>query len=141
MMPKANLARAFSSVTTVSPIHLGSMSFLSYTQNATILDKINGKTRAPPPLPPKSKMGIKRVFALRTASSLILGEWGLVVPLCYVQDGNLGQNKWKIQNKTRPLPLKSKMEKWSIFALREGLSLIGGRGMGVCCCILFCPRL
>ena len=54
---------------------------------ATILDKINGKPK--PPLPPKSRMGKWRVFALRAASSLI---WG-------------------------------------------------GRGMGVCCSILFCPRL
>ena len=77
-------------------------------------------------------MGIKRVFALRTASSLILGEWGLVVPLCYVQDCNLGQNKWKIQNKTSvPIPLKSSMEKWLIFALLEGLSLIGGGDGGL----------
>ena len=43
---------------------------------ATILDKINGKPW--PPLPPKSKMGKWRVFALRAASSLIGGDVGLL---------------------------------------------------------------
>ena len=103
MMPKPNLARAFSSVTTMSPMHLGSMSYPSYTWNSTILDKISGKTRPLPP-PPKIKDKKMRVFALRTASSLILGGLGLVVPFYSVQDCNLGQSKWKIQNRPPPHP-------------------------------------
>ena len=95
----------------------------------------------PSPLPQKSKIRKMRVFALRTASSLILGGLGLVVPFYSVQDCNLGQSKWKIQNRPPPHPPKSKMGKWRVFALREALSLIGGRGMGVCCSILFYPRL
>ena len=51
---------------------------------ATILDKINGKPR--PPLPPKSRMGKWRVFALRAPSSLIWGGWGFAVPFYFVQD-------------------------------------------------------
>ena len=51
---------------------------------ATILDKINGKPRAP--LPPKSMMGKWRVFALRAPSSLIWGGWGFAVPFYFVQD-------------------------------------------------------
>ena len=52
---------------------------------ATILDKINGKPK--PPLPPKSRMGKWRVFALRAASSLIWGGgWGFAVPFYFVQD-------------------------------------------------------
>ena len=50
----------------------------------TILDKINGKPR--PPLPPKSRMGKWRVFALRAASSLIWRRWGFAVPFYFVQD-------------------------------------------------------
>ena len=50
----------------------------------TILDKINGKPRLP--LPPKSRMGKWRVFALRAASSLIWGGWGFAVPFYFVQD-------------------------------------------------------
>ena len=50
----------------------------------TILDKINGKPR--PPLPPKSRMGKWRVFALRAPSSLIWGGWGFAVPFYFVQD-------------------------------------------------------
>ena len=49
-----------------------------------ILDKINGKPR--PPLPPKSRMGKWRVFALRAASSLIWAGWGFAVPFYFVQD-------------------------------------------------------
>ena len=89
----------------------------------------------PSPLPQKSKIRKMRVFALRTASSLILGGLGLVVPFYSVQDCNLGQSKWKIQNRPPPHhPPKSKMGKWRVFALREALSLIGGRGDG---CLLF----
>ena len=40
------------------------------------MDKINGKPRSP--LPPKSRMGKWRVFALRAASSLIWGDGGLL---------------------------------------------------------------
>ena len=138
-MPKANLAGAFSSVTTMSPIHLGSMSFPSYTWNTTILDKINGKTR-PPSLPPKSKMGMRSVFALRTASSLILGGWGLVFPFQFCP----GQSKWKIQNSPPhpPPPKKIKDGKMTRFCPSRGFILDwgGGGGMGVCCSILFCPR-
>ena len=99
----------------------------------------------PFPLPQKSKIRKMRVFALRTASSLILGGLGLVVPFYSVQDCNLGQSKWKIKNRP-PHPPKSKMGKWRVFALREALSLIvggggGGEEMGVCCSILVCPRL
>ena len=107
-MPKPNLARAFSSVTTMSPMHLGSMSYPSYTWNSTILDKISGKTRPLPP-PPKIKDKKMRVFALRTASSLILGGLGLVVPFYSVQDCNLGQSKWKIQNRP-PTPQNQRWE-------------------------------
>ena len=39
-----------------------------------------------PPLPPKSRMGKWRVFALRAASSLIWGGWGFAVPFYFVQD-------------------------------------------------------
>ena len=47
----------------------------------------------------------------------------------------------KINGKPRlPLPPKSRMGKWRVFALRAPSSLIWG-GMGVCCSILFCPRL
>ena len=54
----------------------------------TILDKINGKPR--PPLPPKSRMGKWRVFALRAPSSLIWGGWGFAVPFYFVQDCSIG---------------------------------------------------
>ena len=48
-----------------------------YWARPTILDKINGKPRLP--LPPKSRMGKWRVFALRAASSLIwAGDGGLL---------------------------------------------------------------
>ena len=40
----------------------------------------------PPPLPPKSRMGKWRVFALRAASSLIWGGWGFAVPFYFAQD-------------------------------------------------------
>ena len=40
----------------------------------------------PPPLPPKSRMGKWRVFALRAPSSLIWGGWGFAVPFYFVQD-------------------------------------------------------
>ena len=50
----------------------------------TILDKINGKPR--PPLPPKSRMGKWRVFALRAPSSLIWGGWGFAVSFYFVRD-------------------------------------------------------
>ena len=39
-----------------------------------------------PPLPPKSRMGKWRVFALRAASSLIWGGWGFAVPFYFVRD-------------------------------------------------------
>ena len=39
-----------------------------------------------PPPPPKSRMGKWRGFALRAASSLIWGGWGLAVPFYFVQD-------------------------------------------------------
>ena len=57
----------------------------------TILDKINGKLR--PLLPPKSRMGKWRVFALRAASSLIWGGWGFAVPFYFVQDCNLPRRR------------------------------------------------
>ena len=41
---------------------------------------------------------------------------------------------------TPPLPPQSKMGKWRVFGLRAASSLIWGRGVGVCCSILFCPR-
>ena len=64
-------------------------------QSATILDKINGKPR--PPLPPKSRMGKWRVFALRAPSSLIWGGWGFAVPFYFVQDcSNLGMSTRKV---------------------------------------------
>ena len=50
----------------------------------TILDKINGKPK--PPLPPESRIGKWRVFALRAASSLIWGGWGFAVLFYFVQD-------------------------------------------------------
>ena len=75
----------------------------------------------PSPLPQKSKIRKMRVFALRTASSLILGGLGLVAPFFSKID-------------PPPHPPKSKMGKWRVFALREALSLIGGRGDG---CLLF----
>ena len=64
----------------------------------------------PSPLPQKSKIRKMRVFALRTASSLILGGLGLVVPFYSVQDCNLGQSKWKIQN--RPPPPPPQNQRW-----------------------------
>ena len=39
-----------------------------------------------PPLPPKSRMGKWRVFALCAPSSLIWGGWGFAVPFYFVQD-------------------------------------------------------
>ena len=91
----------------------------------------------PPSLPPKSKMGMRSVFALRTASSLILGGWELVVPFQFCP----GQSKWKIQNSPPPTPpppkKKSKMGKWRVFALREALSLIGVGGGDGCLLIHF----
>ena len=39
-----------------------------------------------------------------------------------------------------PPPPQSKMGKWRVFGLRAASSLIWGRGVGVCCSILFCPR-
>ena len=42
---------------------------------------------------------------------------------------------------TPPPPPQSKMGKWRVFGLRAASSLIWGRGVGVCCSILFCPRL
>ena len=44
------------------------------------------KTQTPPLPPPKSRMGKWRVFALRAASSLILGGRGFAVPFYFVQD-------------------------------------------------------
>ena len=64
----------------------------------------------PFPLPQKSKIRKMRVFALRTASSLILGGLGLVVPFYSVQDCNLGQSKWKIQNRPLPNPQNQRWE-------------------------------
>ena len=66
-----------------------------------------------------------RVFALRAASSLIWGGWGFAVPFYFVQDCNIGQNKWKTLT---PPPPESKMEKWRVFALRAASSLIWGGG-------------
>ena len=76
MMPKPNSARAFSSVTTMSPIHLGSMSFPSYTWNSTILDKINGKTR---PLPPPPKIKDKKNACFCASHGFILDIGGIGV--------------------------------------------------------------
>ena len=39
-----------------------------------------------PPLPPKSRMGKWRIFALRAPSSLIWGGWEFAVPFYFVQD-------------------------------------------------------
>ena len=75
-MPKVNLAGAFSSVTTMSPIHLGSMSFPSYTWNTTILDKINGKTRPPLP-PPKIKDGNEERFCASHGFIFDIGGMGV----------------------------------------------------------------
>ena len=61
----------------------------------TILDKINGKPWPPPPFPPNQRWENGAFFALRAASSLIWGGWGFAVPFYFVQDCNLGQNKWK----------------------------------------------
>ena len=54
----------------------GGLLFHFILSKIAILDKINGKPR--PPLPPKSRMGKWRVFALRAASSLIWGVGGLL---------------------------------------------------------------
>ena len=45
-----------------------------------------------PRLPPKSRMGKWRVFALRAASSLIWGGWGFAVPFYFVQDCSTGDD-------------------------------------------------
>ena len=52
----------------------GGLLFHFILSKIAILDKINGKPR--PPLPPKSRMGKWRVFALRAPSSLIWGGDG-----------------------------------------------------------------
>ena len=39
-----------------------------------------------PPLPPESRIGKWRIFALRAPSSLIWGGWGFAVPFYFVQD-------------------------------------------------------
>ena len=62
----------------------GGLLFHFILSKIAILDKINGKPR--PPLPPKSRMGKWRVFALHAPSSLIWGEWGFAVPFYFVQD-------------------------------------------------------
>ena len=90
-----------------------------------------------PPSPPKSKMEKWRVFALRAASSLIWGGWGFAVPFYFVQDCNLGQNKWETLT---PPPPQIKDGKMARFCCSRGFILDLGR-MGVCCSILFCPRL
>jgi len=55
---------------------------------------------------------------------------------------NLGQNKWKTLTPPPPPP-KIKDGKMARFCPSRGviLDLGGGGGMGVCCSILFCPRL
>ena len=89
----------------------------------------------PSPLPQKSKIRKIRVFALRTASSLILGGLGLVVPFYSVQDCNLGQSKWKIQNRPPPPPPpKIKDGKMARFCPSRGFILDWGEGDG---CLLF----
>ena len=80
----------------------GDPRILTLHQSPTILDKINWKPRPPPPS--KSRMGKWRVFALRVASSLIWGGWGFAVPFYFVQDCNLGQNKWKTWSPPPPPP-------------------------------------
>ena len=83
----------------------------------------------PSPLPQKSKIRKMRVFALRTASSLILGGLGLVVPFYSVQDCNLGQTKWKIQNRPPPPPPpKIKDGKMARFCPSRGFILDWGKG-------------
>ena len=84
----------------------------------------------PPSLPPKSKMGMRSVFALRTASSLILGGWELVVPFQFCP----GQSKWKIQNSPPPPPpppkKKIKDGKMTRFCPSRGFILDWGGGRG-----------
>ena len=82
----------------------------------------------PPPPPPQIKDGKMARFCPSPAFILDLGGMGFAVPFYFVQDCILGQNKWKTQT---PLPLKSRMGKWRVFALRAPSSLIwGGGGWG-----------
>ena len=57
-----------------------------------------------------------------------------------LENYNLGQNKWKTET---PPPPQIKDGKMARFCTSRGfmLDLGGGGGMGVCCSILFCPRL
>ena len=108
-MPKPNSARAFSSVTTMSPIHLGSMSFPSYTWNSTILDKINGKTR---PLPPPPKIKDKKNACFCASHGFILDIGGTRVS-CSIF----------FQNRPPPPPPKIKDGKMARFCPSRGFIL------------------
>ena len=141
----------------------------------------------PPPSPPNQRWKNGAFLPFARLHPWFGGGWGFAVPFYFVQDCNIGQNKWKTLT---PPPPESKMEKWRVFALRAASSLIWGgwgllfhfilskiaildkingkpwpppppqikdgkmarfcrsRGfildlgrMGVCCSILFCPRL
>ena len=89
-------------------------------------------------------MGKYYVVAPGATSSLIRGIGGLLFHFILSKSAVLD----KINGKPRsPLPQKSTMGKWQVFSFCAALFLIrgwvgeGGAVMGVCCFILFCPRL
>ena len=104
---------------------------LTLHQSPTILDKINGKPR-PPPLPLQIKDGKMARFCSSCGFILDLGGIGVCCSILFCPRFAILD---KINGKPRPpppLPLKSRMGKWRVFALRVASSLIwGGRGFAV----------
>ena len=86
---------------------------------------------------PHSPNGKMARFGFYAASSLFYVGWGFAVPFYSFQDCNLGQNRWKICT-----PSLHPSQGWDngAFWLLRGF-ILDLRGMGICCSILFCPRL
>ena len=118
--------------------------FLSSTYSFSRLRNFNlGQNRweiCNPP-PPQIKDGKMARFGFCAASSLLWGDGGLLFHFILSKIAILDKkNRWEICN---PLPPKSRMGKWRVLAFARLHPCFGGggRGMGVCCSILFCPRL
>ena len=110
--------------------------FLSSTYSFSRLRNFNlGQNRweiCNPP-PPQIKDGKMARFGFCAASSLLWGDGGLLFHFIL--------SKIKIDGKfVTPLPPKSRMGKWRVLAFARLHPCFGG-GMGVCCSILFCPRI